>query len=101
MQFEGDGGFFHFAEMWGYVRLLAHKPCASVRGFPLQLTDDVSWAKTLVNNIREQCVTYVSSQVTLWFTAEGQYQQPKVINAACPGDCNGNGLCMAGQHTSP
>ena len=81
------------------MNVLPHKHllCASVRNFPLQLTDDVSWAKTLINNIQEQCVTYVSTQITLWFTAEGTYRQPDVISSACPGDCSGNGICIAGQ----
>lgn len=66
----------------------------------LQLTDDTSWATTLINNIQEQCVTHVSSQITLWFSINGTYKQPEVINNACPGDCNDRGTCIGGKYFS-
>ncbi|XP_033756295.1 uncharacterized protein LOC117339040 [Pecten maximus] len=62
----------------------------------IQLTDDQSWAATLLDNIQEQCSIELTFNLTIWISIGGTFELPNLDNDLCPGECSGHGLCNEG-----
>ncbi|XP_041370718.1 uncharacterized protein LOC121384400 [Gigantopelta aegis] len=62
----------------------------------VQITDDKSWAKEMLGNIKEQCLTILSFDISIWIRLNGTLQIPDIFGSICSDDCSSHGNCSQG-----
>ncbi|CAI9738780.1 Willebrand factor D and EGF domain-containing [Octopus vulgaris] len=60
----------------------------------VQLTDTFDWASDAVENLKEQCINEIETNVTLWVLTNDTLEIPEeIFDNICINDCNNHGNC--------